>query len=113
MGSYRFNPFTQSFDYYEPSSGGPAVQSPNYIQTFNATTDWGSASGGYYTITIPVATHVKGANPIIQIFELVGSEYDVVETTVYIDSVTNAISFKALETPDSRFQGKIVISENN
>lgn len=111
---WKYNPFTQNFDYYE-SGGGPTppVQSPNYVQTFNATTDWGSPSGGFYTIVIPVATHAKGNNPVIQIFELVGSDYDIVDTTIFIDNVTSAISIKSLESPDSRFQGKIVISENN
>lgn len=112
MSSIKFNPLSGQFDFVG-TSGGPVVQSPNYVQTFNATTDWGAASGGFYTITIPLATHSKGNNPVIQIFELIGSDYDVVETTVFIDSVTGAISFKALQSPDSRFQGKIVIGENN
>jgi hypothetical protein len=109
----KFNPFTGNFDFVEASGGGGGVQLPNYVQTFNTTTDWGSASGGYYTITIPLASHTKGNNPVIQVFELVGSDYDVVDTTIFIDSVTSAISIKALQSPDSRFQGKIVISENN
>lgn len=109
---YKFNVFTGNFDYYE-ASGGPGSQSPNYVQTFNATTDWGSPSGGFYTITIPLASHAKGNNPVIQIFELIGSDYDIVDTTTFIDSGTSAISIKALQSPDSRFQGKIVISENN
>lgn len=113
MGSYKFNPFTSNFDYVETSGGGGGVQIPNYTQLFNSTTNWGAASGGYYTITIPQATHGKGGNPMIQVFELIGSDYDVVDTTIFIDSGTNAISIKALETPDSRFQGKIVIAENN
>lgn len=108
---YRLNVFTGNLDYYE-SSSGPGVQSPNYVQTFNATTDWGSPSGGYYTITIPLVNHAKGGNPVIQVFELTGTDYDVVDTTIFIDN-TNSISIKALETPDSRFAGKIVISENN
>lgn len=109
---WRFSPFTGTFDYYESGSGSPVVQSPNYVQSFNATTDWGSAVSGYYTITIPAVSHTKGSNPIIQIFELNGSDYDVVDTTVFIDNI-NSVSIKALESPDSRFAGKIVISENN
>jgi hypothetical protein len=109
--SIKFNPFTGNFDMVSGTTVGS--QSPNYTQTFNATTDWGSASGGYYTITIPLATHGKGSNPVIQLFELNGSDYDAVETTVFINNSTSAISFKALQSPDSRFQGKIVISENN
>lgn len=110
---YKFNIFTGTFDYYESGGGGPGVQSPNYVQLFNATTDWGSPSGGYYTISIPLANHAKGNNPVIQVFELVGSDYDLVDTTIFIDSGTSAISIKALQSPDTRFQGKIVISENN
>lgn len=108
--AYRYNPFTQNLDYYQTGSG-PAP-TPNFEQTFNANTDWGSASGGFYTITIPASTHLKGGSPVIQIFELIGSDYDVVDTTLYIDSNTNSISFKALENPDSRFAGKIIIADN-
>jgi hypothetical protein len=108
---YSFNPFTGNFDYYETGGGSP--QTPNYVQLFNATTDWGSPSGGFYTITIPLATHNKGNNPVIQVFELNGIDYDIVDTTIYIDSATSAISIKALQSPDSRFEGKIVIGENN
>lgn len=110
---YRFNPFTSNFDYYATGSGPAPVQSPNYVQTFNATTDWGSSLGGFYTIVIPVSTHGKGSNPVIQVFELIGSDYDIVDTTIFIDSITSSISIKSLQSPDSRFQGKIIISENN
>lgn len=109
--SIKFNPFTGTFDYVG-TSGGSGTQSPNYVQTFNATSSWGSSVGGYYTITIPVSSHAKGSNPVIQVFELNGSDYDVVDTTIFIDN-TNSISIKALQSPDSRFAGKIVISENN
>lgn len=109
MGKWIFNVFTSNFDYVESGGGGG---SPNFEQTFNATSDWGSPVGNYYTITIPAATHLKGGNPIIQVFELVGSDYDVVDTTIFIDSGTNAISIKALQSPDSRFAGKIIISDN-
>lgn len=110
MSKLVFNPISGQFDMV---SDGAGTQIPNYVQTFNATTDWGVASGGFYTITIPLATHNKGSNPVIQVFELVGSDYDIVDTTIFIDSVTSAISIKALQSPDSRFQGKIIISENN
>jgi hypothetical protein len=104
-----FNPFTGNFDYVETGGSGGL---PNFEQTFNATTDWGSPSAGYYTITIPAATHLRGANPVIQVFELVGSDYDVIDTTIFIDSLTNAISIKSLQSPDSRFAGKIIIANN-
>lgn len=113
MTKIVFNAFTGNFDYIGTGSGPAPVPSPNYVQTFNATTDWGSPSGGFYTIVIPVATHAKGSNPVIQVFELNGLDYDIVDTTIFIDSITSAISIKSLDSPDSRFQGKIVISENN
>lgn len=113
MSKIVFNPFTGNFDFTDSGGSSPAVQSPNYVYTFNATTDWGVATSGFYTITTLLATHAKGSNPTIQVFELVGSDYDVVDTTTFINSITGAISIKSLESPDSRFAGKIIVSENN
>ena len=36
-----------------------------YTDTFDATTDWGAASGGYYTQTITQATHQRGTSPSV------------------------------------------------
>jgi len=105
-----YNPFNGNLDF--TGSGGSAVQSPNYFAIFNNTTDWGSASGGNYTITILASTHGKGTNPIVQILELNGSDYE----TIVVSHKLNAsgdISVLVSDTPDLRFNMKIIISENN
>lgn len=107
--SFRFNPITGKFDLV----GAGATQIPNYITTFNMTTDWGTAVGGCYEIDIPATTHGKGLNPLIQVLELNGSTYEMVTTTIEVDQVSGDIKLSTLESPDTRFAGKIVIAENN
>jgi hypothetical protein len=86
------------------------IETP-YTQTFNATTDWGTASGGKYTITISGTTHNKGVNPQIRIQEDLGSELDnIVEPDDLItNEATGDISFSVPEIPDYRFAGIITV----
>jgi hypothetical protein len=103
---FVFNPLSNTFDLINDS----AVD-PNYYQIFNATTDWGAPSGGYYTITVLESAHGKGLHPLAEIFELNGSVYERVEVDLLtVDSITGNISFRVPETPDLRFVGKIVIA---
>ncbi len=103
----KFNPFLDDgFD--EVGSG-----TSNYQQLFDVTTDWGVASGGFYSIIIPGATHGKGLNPIIQVYELNGSDYELVTASISIDSSNGDVTLGVLEVPDARFEGKIIIAENN
>lgn len=107
----KINPFSPGLiDFVGSSSGGSGTQVPNYFQTFNLA-GWGTASGGLYTITVTAATHGKGVNPIVQVYELNGSNYE----SVIISIINNSgdISFQVNETPDNRFNGKVIISENN
>lgn len=80
-----------------------------YFDTFNSSSDWGSPSGGYYTITIPQTTHQKGTNPIVQIFELDGSDYVLLNVDQVKISNIGDVSFRVKEIPDLRFEGKILI----
>lgn len=41
-----------------------SLVSERYPHTFDATTSWGSASGGYYSMTISAATHGRGSNVV-------------------------------------------------
>lgn len=108
-----YNPFSGNLDLTGISSGGgPTVQNPNYFATFNATSDWGSASGGQYTLTISAATHGKGLNPVVQILEQSGSDY-VAVVLMHKLNASGDVILEVLETPDNRFAGKIIISENN
>lgn len=85
-----------------------------YVGTFNNTTDWGTASGGLYTITITAATHGKGANVSdVSLYETVsGNSVLIVVDTLSINNSTGDVSFSVSETPDGRFTGKVIIIEN-
>lgn len=82
-----------------------------YEQIFDATTDWGTASGGFYEITIAQATHGKLPIGSVQIWN--GTTDFNLETTL-IDRVRQNASgdvlFRVTDTPDNRFAGKVVIS---
>jgi hypothetical protein len=95
---------------------GSALSSSSYDETsfyiksttFNATTDWGSASGGYYTITY---THNIGSTSVmVQVWDTTSGQ-----SLVFPDSIniidTNNINIKVLETPDNRFAGKICVTK--
>lgn len=85
------------------------IASPRYVETFDATTDWGAASGGYYTITIPQATHTRGTSPQVDLFELSGSDYIKVEADEVKVLANGNVEFRVPEDPDCRFAGKAVL----
>jgi hypothetical protein len=72
--------------------------------------NWGTASGGYYTLTILASTHGKGTSPAVQVFESIGGgNYDlVIPETIRINS-SGDISIIVPEIPDLRFIGKVII----
>ena len=83
-----------------------------YIVGFNATTDWGTAAGGYYTKTVAAAVHGLGTNPVVSLQKSSGSDFKVVQPdgggcTIYANG---DVSFRVPETPDLRFAGRVVIS---
>ena len=91
------------------SGGGGSTGATTYVQTFDASSAWGSASGGFYTITITAGTHSKGVNPQVQIFENNSGSFDDVDVDrLRVDSSGN-ITFRVPDSPDSRFAGKINI----
>lgn len=110
--SIVLNPISGEFDIVGTTGGGAAVQSPNYVATFSNPVSWGLPSAGEYTLTVPVATHGKGQNPIVQILELSGSDYVTVAISHKVDSLGNII-IQVSETPDLRFNGKVIVAENN
>ncbi len=107
---FRINPLTGQFDIVGAGGGGggggPAER---YTDTFNATSDWGSASGGLYTITVLAATHGKGTAPSVMVFELVSGNYELVGIHTLQINVAGDVSLKVLETPDNRFAGLVLI----
>lgn len=80
-----------------------------YSNTFNATTDWGVASGGYYTIAITAANHGRGTTPLVQVYEQSGSDYDLVMPDRLRVTALGQVEIRVTETPDNRFAGRYLI----
>lgn len=82
--------------------------SGRYVTTFNATTDWGSPSGGFYTITIPAATHGRGNDPLVNVMDFVTGSYRGIGFAYEINGSSD-ILLKVADSPDGRFAGKVVV----
>ena len=89
------------------SSGGGGGGS-KYAASFNNTTDWGSPSGGFYTLEILAAIHEKGTTPLVTVYESASGGYENVVVHILID-VSGNIQLKVTETPNNRFTGRVVI----
>jgi len=85
-----------------------SMASERYCETFDATTSWGAAVGGYYTLVVPQATHTRGVNPTVDTFETVGTDNVEVTPDELKVSATGDVSIRVVETPDCRFAGKAV-----
>lgn len=81
---------------------------PRFESTFNGTTDWGTASAGFYTITITAGTHGRGTMPQVMVQKLTGSDY----YTVFVDRclvlANGNTSIRVPDDPDSRFAGRLL-----
>lgn len=86
-----------------------SVPASRYTTDFNATTDWGTASGGEYTITILGSAHTRGLNPSVTVFETVGAVESKVSLDISYDNTTGDISLVIPEHPDMRFAGRVLI----
>lgn len=106
----KFNPFTVSGFDFTGSGGGGSPATPPYQLVFNNTTDWGSPSGGIYTITVLAATHSKGTKPLVHIFEESGLDFLAVGIGYKLNTSGDVI-IEVLQTPDNRFAGKIIIGD--
>ncbi len=102
-----FNPLTGQIDFTGSGSGGSGV-AVRYVHTFNATTDWGSPSGGYYTLTVSAVTHGLGTTPISEVFEIIGSDLQKVNVSIEMNSFGD-VSISVLSSPDLRFSGKLLL----
>lgn len=83
-----------------------------YSQTFDATTDWGTAAGGYYTLTITQATHgLTATDPLSAIVqEDDGTSWIAVQAdSVTINKTTGDVAIQVTEIPDGRFAGRCII----
>lgn len=90
------------------TGGGGGGTASTFAQIFNATTDWGAPSGGFYSITVAQATHGKGTDPIVQTYEDVAGTDELVDTEILMDSFGN-VTIRVPDSVDTRFAGKVVI----
>jgi S1-C subfamily serine protease len=104
-----WNPFNPIGIDFTGSGGGAAGPALRYVQTFNATTNWGTPSGGVYRITVLQTTHLKGINPNVQIYELVAGNYELVNVQSLIVNPSGDVSIEVPSSPDLRFIGIILI----
>ena len=79
-----------------------------YIQTF-AAGGWGAAASGYYTITVAIGTHDQGVDPTVAVESGTGPWVEVTPDQISI-TAAGAVSFRATETPDGRFAGRVKIT---
>ncbi len=104
-----FNPLNPTgFDFTGSGGGGGGGPAERYVSTFNATTDWGAPSGGNYNITILQATHARGTNPNVQVFEDNAGVFSVVGVQIDVNG-SGDVTIRVNEVPDLRFQGAILI----
>lgn len=69
--------------------------------------DWSGPINGEYTLAIAYSTHLI-SNPVVSCYETNGSTFDLVLTSVNVDSFFNVV-VKTSQIPDTRFLGKIII----
>lgn len=104
-----FNPLSPfPLDFTGAGGGGGGGPAERYVSSFNATTDWGSPSGGNYSITISHATHTRGTNPNIQVFENNAGVFSAVTVGISVNGAGD-VTISVNEVPDLRFQGAILI----
>jgi hypothetical protein len=103
--------YSDTLWHYDGTEWTIALGVPPYTTFFNATTDWGVAAGGYYTITITEAVHNQGTATIdVSFFESSGGDWVEIQVdNVSIDQTTGDVSFSVPESPDNRFAGRVTL----
>lgn len=90
-------------------TGGGGGDATPYQQSFDATTSWGAASGGEYSIVIPQSTHNKNTTPFVQVYaDIGGGNFEEVEVAIEINAAGD-VSLIVTENIDTRFAGKVII----
>jgi len=92
-----------------PLLGGVSGSTPSavvFTQTFDSSTQWGTASGGYYTILF---THNLGSVAVVPlVYDTTTGQLATQPDRVSVDNL-NVVSIRTLESPDLRFAGRVVI----
>lgn len=92
----------------QESTGGGGGSGTPYSELFNIA-NWGSAVGGYYTITILASIHGKGTSPGVQVFLSNTGNYELAEVDLVSVNGSGDVTIRVLEIPDLRFNGRVVI----
>lgn len=84
-----------------------------YTESFNATSDWGSASGGEYTITLLEATHGLGADVSVEVWDTTTNSGFRTSWSgdVQVETASGDITIKAQETPDARVALFVIVRQ--
>jgi len=110
---------TVVYGYFElrqlPESVTPLTTStghePPHIQSFDTTTDWGTAAGGFYTITVPAATHGKTAPSTIQFWQDIAGVLGLTQVDTVRRQANGDVEFSVPDSPDARFAGEVSIGD--
>ena len=86
------------------------VSNPRFESTFNGTTDWGVAGGGFYTIEVTAITHGRGTMPTVQTEKLTGSDYYKVDTDRCLILANGDVQIRVQDSPDLRFAGRLLFT---
>lgn len=106
MAKITINPYTGQPDLVGNSGGGGGGTLNKYETTFTVSSF--TLNAGMYEYTVLATTHAEGTSPTCQIFELVGSDYELVFPAIIVNA-SGDVTIQVTGTPDLRFDGKIVI----
>ena len=84
------------------------IPSERYVHSFNATTDWGDVSGGYFYITVTAATHGRGAQPSVSVREIVGTEHIQVSPDRLVVEDSGNVVIRVPADPNLKFAGEML-----
>ena len=86
-----------------------SIPTERYVSTFNATGDWGTVSGGYYTIEVTEVTHGRGTNPVVMCRAKSGSDYIAVNPDRIMVLADGNVQIRVPQIPDLRFEGQLIM----
>lgn len=89
-----------------PGSGSGGSVTPSITSFVNG--DWTGPASGEYSITVTEATHGKGSNPTVTVYEDNTGTFERVEPSIELNA-SGDVTISVTETPDLRFEGKIII----
>lgn len=107
MSSISFNVISGQFDMVGTTTGS---STPTYELVITNNTQWGSPSGGIYSLTILASNHGHGVNPLVQCLETNGANYDLLIVSHKLNT-SGDVTIEVDQAPDNRFLGKIIIGE--